>query len=245
MTVTSDAHDTQSSQNLQSLQSSQIQKIRWIADRGERPLVRGWAHLFAAQVATIAATVLITYSWMMRPWWEALGITIYGLGLTALFTVSATYHRFPWRTQRGVEGWRRADHSMIAVFIASTYTPMCVIALPPKMAAITLTVAWGGALANVALKLLWPGHPRWLSPIIYVGLGWIVIPLIPTLLRSGNSAVLWLLFAGGVLYTVGAAIYGFKWPGRQARYYGYHEHFHTLTIIAAITHFVAIWLLIT
>lgn len=236
MTVTSDS---------QRPSPDQIQVTRWVADRGERPLVRGWAHLFAAQAATIAATVLITFSWMMRPWWEALGVTVYGVGLIALFTVSATYHRFPWRTQRGVESWRRADHAMIAVFIAATYTPLCMIALPPKLAAWTLGIAWTGALANLVLKLAWPTHPRWLSPVIYVGLGWIVLPLIPTLVRNGNTAVLTLLFVGGVAYTVGAAIYGFKWPGRTARYYGYHEHFHTLTIIAAIVHLIAVWLLVT
>lgn len=228
----------------QSRSGEQIRVTRWIADRGERPLIRGWAHLFAAQAATIAATVLITFSWMTLTWLEALSVTIYGAGLIALFSVSATYHRFPWRTQRGVEAWRRADHAMIAVFIASTYTPMCVIALPPRMAAWTLAIAWVGALGNLALKLFWSGHPRWLSPIIYVGLGWIIVPLIPYLWNNANPAVLWLLFVGGVAYTVGAAIYGFKWPGREARYYGYHEHFHTLTIVAAIVHLIAVWILV-
>ncbi len=70
---------------VQSRSGEQIRVTRWIADRGERPLIRGWAHLFAAQAATIAATVLITFSWMTLTWLEALSVTIYGAGLIALF----------------------------------------------------------------------------------------------------------------------------------------------------------------
>lgn len=227
-----------------SVKTEQVQVSYWMADRGERPLIRGWAHLIAAQLASIAATVVITYSWMTLAWQQALGVTIYGIGLISLFSVSALYHRWPWRTHKSVEAWRRADHAMIAVFIAATYTPLCLIALPPKMAAWMLGIAWSGAVANLAVKLFWPSHPRWLSPVIYVGLGWIIVPLIPFLWRNENPAVLWLLFVGGVLYTVGAMIYGFKWPGRTARYYGYHEHFHTLTIGAAVVHLVAVWILV-
>ncbi|MGO2574188.1 MAG: hemolysin III family protein, partial [Corynebacterium casei] len=47
---------------------------------------------------------------------------------------------------------------------------------------------------------------------------------------------------GGLFYTVGAVVYGLKWPGRNAKYYGYHEHFHTATIAAAVVHLVAVWM---
>ncbi|MBA1837377.1 hemolysin III family protein [Corynebacterium sp. zg912] len=215
-----------------------------MADRGERPMIRGWFHLVAALLSALAATVLITYAWMTLMWFQALGVTVYGAGLFLLFGVSAMYHRWPWRTSNAVRWWRRADHATISVFIAATYTPLCLTVFNPTTAAIMLAVAWAGGIGGAVLNLVWINHPRWLDVVVYVGLGWIIVPLIPTLWREAGAAVVWLLCAGGVIYTLGALVYGFKWPGRSARYYGYHEHFHTATIVAAVLHLVAIWMVV-
>ena len=144
-----------------------------------------------------------------------------------------------------MQWWRRADHATISIFIAATYTPLCLIVFEPQTAATILVVSWIGGLGGAALNLVWINHPRWLDVVVYVGLGWVIVPLIPTLWASAGPAVVWLLFAGGVLYTVGAIVYGARWPGREARYYGYHEHFHTATIVAAVCHLVAIWIVAT
>lgn len=207
-------------------------------------MIRGWFHLVAALLSALAATVLITYAWMTLMWFQALGVTVYGTGLFLLFGVSAMYHRWPWRTANAVQWWRRADHATISVFIAATYTPLCLTVFEPTIAAVMLAVAWAGGIGGVVLNLVWINHPRWLDVVVYVGLGWIIVPLIPTLWREAGAAVVWLLCAGGVIYTLGALVYGFKWPGRSARYYGYHEHFHTATIVAAVLHLVAIWMVV-
>lgn len=223
------------------LKEGLVQRTYWMADRGERPLTRGWGHALAALLSVIASTVLITYAWMTLHWWQGLGVTVYGLGLVGLFGVSALYHRYPWASPRAVQWWRRADHATIAVFIAATYTPLCLIALSPAQAAWMLAIAWAGAILGVILNLVWIEHPRWLDVVVYLALGWLVLPLLPTLWSDAGGAVVWLLLAGGVVYSVGALVYGFKWPGRNARYYGYHEHFHTATIAAAVVHLVAVW----
>ncbi|WP_081764612.1 PAQR family membrane homeostasis protein TrhA [Corynebacterium jeddahense] len=215
-----------------------------MADRGERPVIRGWFHLGAALLSALAAAVLITFAWMTLSWFQALGVTIYGAGVSLLFGVSAMYHRWPWRTADAVQWWRRADHATISVFIAATYTPLCLIIFEPRTATVMLAVAWAGGIGGAVLNLVWINHPRWLDVVVYVGLGWIIVPLLPTLWREAGAAVVWLLFAGGVVYTLGALVYGFKWPGRTARYYGYHEHFHTATIVAAVLHLVAIWMVV-
>ena len=75
-------------------------------------------------------------------------------------------------------------------------------------------------------------------------IAWLIVPLIPSLWVTAGPAVVWLLFAGGVIYSLGALVYGFRWPGRRARIYGYHEHFHTATIIAAAIHQVAVWMVV-
>ncbi|RNE49837.1 PAQR family membrane homeostasis protein TrhA [Corynebacterium alimapuense] len=217
---------------------------RWVLDRGQRPATRGWFHLFAALLSVVTGSVLSTVAWMSLPWWQALGVTVYAVGVVLLFGVSAAYHLGPWRSFRTVQWWRRADHATIALFIAATYTPLCLIILEPTQAAWMLSIAWGGALLGVVLNLVWIGHPRWLAVLVYLVLGWLIVPLIPQLWSGAGPAVVWLLLAGGVIYSLGALVYGFRWPGRQARLLGYHEHFHAATIVAATIHQVAVWMVV-
>ena len=226
------------------LQEGQIERTVVVADRGERPAVRGWCHLVAALLSAMSSAVLITFAWMTLPWLQALGVTVYGVGVVLLFGVPAAYHLWPWRSPATVQWWRRADHATIAVFIAATYTPLCLIVFEPHTAATMLAVAWAGGIGGAALNLAWIDHPRWLDVAVYVALGWLIVPLLPTLWRAAGPAVVWLLVAGGVVYTLGALAYGFKWPGRSARYYGYHEHFHTATVVAAVCHLVAVWMVV-
>lgn len=230
----------------QHLQDGQVRRTWIVADRGQRPATRGWFHVGAAFAFALAAAVLITFSWMTLPWLPALGVTIYGVGLITLFGVSGMYHRWPWRSAAAVQRWRRADHATIAIFIAATYTPLCLILFEARTAAIMLVVAWVGAIVGAILNLVWINHPRWLDVVVYVALGWIIVPLAPAMWEQGGivRVVFMLLLIGGVIYTLGAVVYGFKWPGRQARYYGYHEYFHTATIVAAVLHLVAIWMVV-
>lgn len=221
-----------------------IERTYTVADRGPRPATRGWAHLVSAFFAAIASSVLITFSWMTLSWPYALSVSVYCAGLILLFAVSGLYHRGWWKSPETVQWWRRADHSTIAVFIAATYTPMCAILLEPPYSTWLLVVAWAGAIFGVILNMVWISHPRWLDVVVYIVLGWLVVPVIPVLHTQTDPAVIWLLFLGGVAYTVGAVIYGLKWPGRNAEIYGYHEHFHSLTIVAAILHHIAVWMIV-
>ena len=217
---------------------------RHVLDRGPRSALRGWSHVSAAFLAAISGSVLSTYAWMTLPRAQALGVMIYAVGAFVLFAVSALYHRGPWRSMRTVRWWRRADHATIAVFIAGTYTPLCLIILEPVTAAWILTSAWTGALLSVVLNIVWITHPRWLAVLVYLVLGWLVVPLIPQLWAGAGPGVMWLLLIGGVIYSLGALIYGFRWPGREARIFGYHEHFHAAVIIAATCHLVAVWIVV-
>jgi hemolysin III len=217
---------------------------RTLLDRGPRPATRGWFHFLAALASVSAGSVLATYAWMSIVWWQALGVTLYAVSVVVLFGVSAAYHLGNWRDRRTVDWWRRADHATIAFFIAATYTPFCLIALEPRHATWMLAAAWTGAALGIVLNLVWINHPRWLAVVVYLTLGWLIVPLIPQLWSGVGPAVVWLLFVGGIIYSLGALIYGFRWPGRNARVFGYHEHFHTATIIAAAVHQVAVWMVV-
>jgi hemolysin III len=136
---------------------------------------------------------------------------------------------------------RRLDHSMIFVFIAGTYTPFAMLAMPAATARWVLAVAWGGALAGVVLKVAWPHAPPWVGVPIYIALGWIAVFVLPDLLHNGGVAALVLLLVGGALYTVGAVFYATRWPNPWPRTFGFHEFFHAATALAAICHQLAIW----
>jgi hemolysin III len=139
---------------------------------------------------------------------------------------------------------KRADHSMIFVFIAGTYTPVSVLALYPPTRTWILVAVWAGAAGGVALKMFFPHAPRWLGVPFYLALGWAAIFVMPELLANGGLPAFVLIAAGGLLYTVGAIFYATRWPNPWPATFGYHEFFHAAVTLAAICHCVAIWLIL-
>ncbi|WP_330271010.1 hemolysin III family protein [Lentzea sp. NBC_00516] len=209
---------------------------------GLRPRLRGWLHLwsFVASVATGATLIALAASTVSAR--AALATSVYGLTVLGLFGVSALYHRVTWKSERVRTWMKRLDHSMIFVFIAGTYTPFALLAMNPDTGRIVLTVVWIGAILGVTLKLAWPHAPRWLGVPIYIALGWVAVFVLPELLHHAGVAALVLLLVGGALYTVGAVFYATRWPNPWPQVFGYHEFFHAATVVAAICHYIAIWL---
>ncbi|WP_374703518.1 PAQR family membrane homeostasis protein TrhA [Corynebacterium xerosis] len=212
-------------------------------DRGPRPLLRGVLHerstwgFLGSGIALIVVTA-VEHGVGIATWMSAL----YVVCLIGSMGVSALYHLGPWRSESAVLMWRRADHAMIAVFIAGTYGPVSVMALPPERAILLLSLCWAGALFAVLLNVVWVNHPRWLGVSVYLLLGWLVIWEIPNLWTGLGPAVTILLGVGGFIYTFGALVYALKWPNPSKRFFGFHEVFHAATIIAATLHHIAIWL---
>lgn len=212
-------------------------------DRGERPLLRGTLHSRAAWMFAGSGTALTVVAAVHHGFGVITALTLlYVLCLVGAMAVSALYHRGRWRSAAAVRAWRRADHAMIAVFIAGTYGPVSVVALQSRDAAIILALCWAGALLAVALNLFWIGHPRWLAVAVYLFLGWLVLWKAPALWTGAGATVTVLLALGGVVYSAGAVVYGLKRPNPSLRWFGFHEVFHAATIVAAVLHHVAIWL---
>lgn len=215
-------------------------------DRGPRPALRGRLHENAAwyfagtgTALTVAAAVLHGASALT--WVTAL----YTLCLIGLFTVSALYHRAPWRREATVQAWRRADHSMIAVFIAGTYGPVTVYSFDSWSGGLwILPVCWAAAVAAVALNVFWIGHPRWVDVIVYLVLGWVAVLKLGGFVTALPVVPGVLIVVGGLIYSAGAVVYGRKRPNPSERWFGFHEVFHAATIVAAALHHVAVWLLI-
>jgi hemolysin III len=203
--------------------------------------MRGWLHVYAFFVALVCGIVLVSVA-ATRPGVAPLvSCAIYSVTVCGLFGTSALYHRRVW-SQRGYLVMRRLDHCMIFVFIAGTYTPFCVLLLPQGKATVLLAIVWAGTLAGVALKLVWPHAPRWVSAPLYLGLGWVAVGVLPDILRVGGVAALVLLALGGVAYSVGAVIYALRRPNPWPTVFGHHEFFHACTLLAAICHHIAVYL---
>ena len=206
-----------------------------------RPRLRGHLHFWSFFGALAGAATLVALAASTVSGVAALATSIYGLTVMGVFGVSALYHRRLW-SPRAYKWMKRADHSMIFLFIAGTYTPFTLLSMSKPTGYVVLGVVWGGALLGVALKMLWPGAPRWLGVPIYVCLGWVAIFVLPELARHAGIGALVLLLVGGLFYTLGAVFYGVRWPNHWPDTFGYHEFFHACTVLAAISHYVAIWL---
>ena len=201
----------------------------------DKPLLRGWLHLGAAPLAFIGGMVLVVFGPTLA---GRASSAVFTLTAVLLFGTSAVYHRGNWGpTAQAV--LRRMDHANIFLIIAGTYTPLTVLLLDGTTRIVVLCVVWGGALFGVLFRVLFLHAPRWLYVPLYIALGWVAVGYIKPFYEGGGAALVWLVVAGGVCYTVGAVFYGFKWPGRSARYFGFHEIFHSLTVAGFVCHFIA------
>jgi hemolysin III len=135
---------------------------------------------------------------------------------------------------------RRLDHSMIYLLIAGTYTPFALLVLHGGLARAILITVWSGAALGIALKLLWPDTPKWLTATVYVALGWVAVAAFPQLAGEIGPGGIALIAGGGVLYTAGAIVYALRRPDPAPDVFGYHEIFHVLVIAAALLQYVAV-----
>ncbi|MEV8509342.1 hemolysin III family protein [Actinoplanes sp. NPDC051475] len=203
-----------------------------------KPRLRGWLHAATLPVAVAAGGLLTVLSPNAR---SRLALALFTLSATLLFGISALYHRGDW-AERAEKVLRRFDHANIFLIIAGTYTPFCVLVLPPGQARTLLWIVWCGAVGGIAFRVLWIGAPRWLYVPVYIALGWVAVIYLPQFWRTGGAPVVTFLFLGGALYTVGAVVYGLQRPNPNPRWFGFHEVFHALTIAAFTAHCIGITL---
>jgi len=205
-----------------------------------KPKLRGWLHAGMTPVALVAGIVLVVLAGTTK---EKVSAAVFAGTAVLLFGTSAVYHRGTWSPRAGAF-MRRFDHSNIFLIIAGTYTPFALL-LPSDQAKRMLVIVWSGAVLGVLFRVLWAGAPRWLYVPAYLMLGWVAVFYFGPLLQHAGAAVMTWVVIGGALYSLGAVVYGTKRPDLSPRWFGFHEVFHALTILAFTAHFVAASLALT
>ncbi len=201
--------------------------------------VSSLTHLAGALLSIAALVVMVVYAVKVATVWHVVSFSIFGASLILLYTASTVYHAISI-SERVSMILRKVDHMMIYVLIAGTYTPICLIALRGAWGWSLLISIWSIAIIGIVLKIFWMGAPRWLSTAIYLLMGWLVaVAFLPITRAIPLGGVIWMV-AGGVLYTLGAVIYGLKWPKIDLKYFGFHEIFHLFVLAGSFCHF---WLM--
>jgi hemolysin III len=209
-----------------------------------KPRLRGWLHLAIAPLSLLAGIVLVALS---PDTTTRAGSAVFAATALVLFTVSAIYHRGDWSPTIQAR-LRRFDHSNIFLLIAGSCTPFALLLLDGKERWTMLAIVWGGAVGGVVMKILWNGAPRWLSAPIYIALGWapvfffgdFVTGAVERYGASTGMVVIALVAIGGAFYTVGGIVYGMKRPNPWPQWFGFHEVFHTFTILAFVSHYAGV-----
>ncbi len=203
-----------------------------------RPKLRGILHLVSAPIALIAGLVVIFQAQTLE---MRIAFVIYLFTAVNLFTVSATYHIGKWSVPVKTR-LRRLDHSNIFLIIAGTYTPLSIALLDWDSAKTLLIIIWTAAAVGVGVSLIWPHAPRWVSVPLYLAMGWVSVFYVPSMAQGDGLIPVILIAIGGLLYSVGAIVYGLKKPNISLKWFGFHELFHSFTVAAFAVHFVAVTL---
>lgn len=206
-----------------------------------KPMLRGVSHLAGFIVSIGTGLVLVLQATMAV---QLVASIIYTGGLTLALGTSALFHRVRWSERRN-RLMQKLDHSMIFVLVASSYTPILLLSLDGGWRVWSMVGVWVLASAGIIMRLAVPNLPRAVLVSAYVGLGWVAVLLLPKLAEvMVPSSFVWLII-GGLLYTIGAAVYLFKRPDPLPRIFGFHEVFHAFVVAAAACHYLAVWPLIT
>lgn len=202
-----------------------------------KPSWRGWIHAATFPLAIVLGVILLV---MAEGTAAKVSSAIFVASSLLLFGTSALYHRIDW-SPKVKSIFKRIDHANIFLLIAGSYTPISVLALPPEKATLLLWLVWSGAALGIGFRVFWVGAPRWLYVPLYVLLGWAAMMFIVDFFQNAPVTMI-LIIVGGLLYTIGAVFYGLKRPNPFPGKFGFHELFHTCTLLAFLCHWVGIFL---
>jgi hemolysin III len=204
-----------------------------------REPVNGWIHFGGALLAAMGLATLVAQAVRHDSIRHVVAAMVFGISAILMFAASALFHLRP-RSPRAPL-YQRLDHGAIYLFIAGTYTPVCLVALwPTTVGRLLLVAVWALASLGVLQEFLAARPRRGITTAIYLGLGWVGVLAAPALASVMRPALVAWLVVGGALYSVGAFLYWRKWPRGRPGTLGFHEIWHACVLAASASHFWAI-----
>lgn len=194
-----------------------------------------WLAIIGMPLLLIRASgAAISYSTL-----EMFSLMIFMLSMILLYGASTSYHTFRL-SQKGNLLLKKIDHMMISVLIAGSYTPVCVIVLHNSLGIKLLALIWTLATLGILFKAFWVTCPKWVSSLLYIGMGWTAILVIAPLYHLLTGWEFALLLGGGILYTIGGVIYALKITFSQR--FSEHELFHIFVLLGSLCHYLMMFL---
>ena len=221
-----------------------MSRMKYIRKNGIKDPGSAITHGIALILAVVGTLPLLLKAAREPDHLHVVAMAVFMLSMILLYLASTVYHTFDvnGKVNRRL---KKFDHMMISVLIAGSYTPICLIALHNRIGYILCGLVWGVAILGILLKGLWITCPKWLSSVLYIGMGWLCvlafIPIFHSLPRAGFG---WLL-AGGIIYTVGGIIYGLKLPLFNARHKDFGSIFHVFIMLGSACHFILMYCFIS
>ena len=220
-----------------------IQKVRVKFDLYQG--LRFWSaftHGLGAVLGGIGGIVLIVLAALKGA--ETITIVsllIFTASMVGLYLASCLYHSI--NTSAKVRLFlRQLDHSMIFIFIAGTYTPICLGVLGNAVGWTLFGVIWAIAILGVMITLCWLNAPRSVTTLFYVGMGWVAVLALKYLLAALSPAAIFWMLAGGIVYTLGGLSYALKWPLKEHAVFGCHEVFHIFVLLGSVCFYIVMWI---
>ncbi len=159
---------------------------------------------------------------------------VFGGTMVLLYTVSTLYHGLGLNRAKVV--FRSLDHCTIFLLIAGTYTPITLVCLGGWKGWAMFGAVWAAAVLGVVLNAVSVERFKRVSMACYLAMGWVVVLAMGDFYRSASPLSFWCLLAGGILYTLGAVLYG---VGKKVPYM--HAVFHLFVLAGSVFHTVSVW----
>ena len=197
------------------------------------------SHIVGGALGVVATVLCIIFSAIHRNAYGIISGAIFGTTMILLYTMSSIYHGLkPERKAKKV--MQILDHCSIFLLIAGSYTPFCLCTLREYNTALGWTIfgiIWGFAILGIVLNSIDLKKYKVFSMICYLVMGWCIIVKVNVLPQLLGMTGFWLLMSGGIVYTIGAILYG---VGKKHKYI--HSVFHLCILIANLLQFLCILL---
>jgi len=208
----------------------------------KKELTSAYTHLGGAIFGIIGTALLISNSKNSTNTATTAAFMIFGISMILMYSTSTIYHFIDKSKEKAKRVMRKLDHIMIFVFVAGSYTPICLLILNNSIGYKLLILVWSITLVGTVIKLCWITAPNWVSSLLYILMGWLAVWVLSPLASKMPPGGMYWLFSGGIFYTIGGVIYGLKRPNINDTYFGFHELFHIFVLLGSLCHYIMMYL---